>query len=218
VKLAFDGLSAGFHEVLDARAGDKTASLAFAIALSARASKQTEKPICFCSLTADAQEHGALYGHGFGLPPEQLFMVSTGKEKHLLWTLEEALASNAFGTVIGVLGSTERLYGFPESRRLKLRTEQSTTPLYLLRHHSRGGATAAHGRWRVEPVPSPADKMHAGFELLGPPGLRLTLEKMGGLPPQQWEMEYDGTCGFRMAAVLPDRVDRATDERWRQAI
>jgi protein ImuA len=176
--------------------------------------------ICFCSLATDAQEHGAPYGHGlggFGLSPDKLLMVTAAKEKHLLWALEEALISNAFAVVIGALGATERLYGFSESRRLKLRAVERDTPLYLLRHHSRGGATAAHGRWRIAPVPSRAAGSHAGFELPGAPRLRLTLEKLGGLSPQQWEMEY-GARGFRMAAVLPDRVDRAADERWSQAI
>jgi protein ImuA len=212
-------LAEGFHELLCDRPGTETAALALAVSLAAPVARETGRMICVCSLASDAQEHGVLYGHGlsgFGLPPNKLLLVSAGKEKHLLWALEEALISNAFAAVIAVLGARERLYGFPESRRLKLRNVESGTPLYLLRHHSHGGATAAHGRWRIAPIPSRSAGTHAGFELLGTPRLRLTLEKLGGLPPQQWEMEY-GTRGFRMAAVLPDRADRA-DERWRQAV
>jgi protein ImuA len=214
-------LGSGFHELIGANTGAETTLLAFAISGIAGARARDDQRLCVCSLAADAQEYGTLYGHGvggIGFPPDRLLMVSAEKEKHLLWTLEEALASRAFGAVIGVLGATERLYGFPESRRLKLRAVETGTPLYLLRHHSRGGATAAHGRWRVAAAPSRAGGMHGGVELLGPPRLRLTLEKLNGLPPQQWEMDYDVTRGFRMAAVLPDRVDRAADERRRQAL
>jgi protein ImuA len=210
-------LAEGFHELLCGGPGTETAALGFAVSLAADTTRETGRTICLCSLAADAQEHGALYGHGlggFGLSPDKLLMVTAAKEKHLLWALEEALISNAFAVVIGTLGPAERLYGFPASRRLKLRTVESGTPLYLLRHHSRGGATAAHGRWRIAPAPSRGAGIHAGFELPGAPRLRLTLEKLGGFPPQQWEMEY-GARDFRMATVLPDRADRAADE-WRQ--
>jgi protein ImuA len=212
-------MAKGFHELLCGGTGAETTALAFAASIAARTATETGKSACLCLIDRNAQETGMPYGYGledFGLPPDKLLMVSAGKEKHLLWTLEEALASKAFGAVIGMLGGMERLYGFPESRRLKLRAVETGTPLYLIRHHSRGGGTAAHGRWRIATTPSRAEETHGGFKLPGAPRLRLTLEKMGGLPPQEWEMEYDGARGFRMAAVLPDRADRAADE-WRQA-
>lgn len=214
-------LGSGFHELLGAGTGAEATVLAFAISAVARAAARADRGLCFCSFAADAQEDGAPYGYGLGdlgVAPGKLLMVCADKEKHLLWTLEEALASKAFGAVIGALGSSERLYGFPESRRLKLRVMESETPLYLLRHDSRGGATAAHGRWRIAPAPSQGDGRHGLFTLPGPTRLRLTLEKLGGLPPQQWEMEYDGTRGFRMAALLPDPADRAADAGRRQAV
>jgi hypothetical protein len=195
--------------------------LAFALDMASRIATIRGAEICLCFLAAELQECGTPYGFGLRasvVPADKLLMVSARREQHLLWTLEEALASQAFAAVIGVLGATERLYGFAASRRLKLRAVETGTPLYLLRHHSQGGATAAQGRWRIAPTPSHAAGTHAGFELPGSSRLRLTLEKFGGLPPQQWEMEYDVARGFRMATVFPDRVDRAADGGRRQAV
>ena len=50
----------------------------------------------------------------------------------------------------------------------------------------------------------------------GAPRLLLTLERMGGLPPQSWEMGFDGTGDFHLAAQLEDRPARKVGKR-RQA-
>jgi protein ImuA len=211
-------LVAGFHELLGASAGDEAVALAFALSLAARTSGNAPNGLCFCGAAGDMQECGELYGHGLaglGIGPERMLMVAAAKEKDLLWTLEEAVASGAFGAVIGSLGAKERLYGFSASRRLKLRAAASQTPLFLLRHRSGGGATAAHGRWTISALPSQSEG-DAGYALLGPPRLRLTLERMGGSPPQGWEMGFDGTGDFDMAALLEDRPARKAGGR-RQA-
>jgi protein ImuA len=210
----------GFHELHGSSPGDETVALAFALSFAARASGNAPKRLCFCSAGGEAQERGDLYGQGLaglGIGPERMLMVAAAKEKDLLWALEEAVASDAFGAVVGSLDPRERLYGFSASRRLKLRAAASRTPLFLLRHWSNGGATAAHGRWRVSALPSQSQREHAGYALLGPPRLRLTLERMGGLPPQSWEMGFDGTGDFDMAALLEDRPARKAGKRWRQA-
>jgi protein ImuA len=194
-------LAAGFHELHGASPGDEPIALAFALCLAARTSDDAPKGLCFCSAGGEAQEQGELYGHGLAgldIQPERMLMITAAKEKDLLWTLEEAVASGAFGAVVGSLGPRERLYGFAASRRLKLRAAASRTPLFLLRHRSNGGATAAHGRWRVSALPSRSEGEHAGYALLGPPRLRLTVERMGGLPPQSWERGVDGTGDFNM--------------------
>jgi hypothetical protein len=49
------------------------------------------------------------------------------------------------------------------------------------------------------------------------PRLRLTLERMGGSPPQSWEMGFDGTGDFHMAALLEDRPARKAGKGWDQA-
>ena len=49
------------------------------------------------------------------------------------------------------------------------------------------------------------------------PRLRPTLERMGGSPPQSWEMGFDGTGDFHMAALLEDRPARKAGKGWDQA-
>jgi protein ImuA len=212
-------LAGGFHEFMKTAPGDETLVLAFALPLAALASGENSKGLCFCGQAGDTQERGALYGHGLtalGIEPKQMLMVTAAKEKDLLWTLEEAVASGTFGAVVGSLGDKERLYGFAASRRLKLRAAASRIPLFLLRHQSNGGATAAQGRWRVSALPSRSEGEYAGHALLGQPRLLLTLVRMGGLPPQSWEMGFDGTGDFHLAAQLEDRPARKVGKR-RQA-
>jgi protein ImuA len=196
----------GFHELLGDAPGDETAALAFTLSLSMRASAQTGKGVCFCRLGSEVQEHGQLYGHGLtglGFAPEQLLMVTASGEKDLLWALEEAVAGG-FGAVVGAYSTGERLYGFATSRRLKLRAAKTKTPLFLIRHYSSRGATAAHGRWRVRALPgqSETEELRVGTNLLGPSRLHLALERMNGLPPQHWEMEFDVARGFHLVTPL----------------
>jgi hypothetical protein len=198
----------GFHELLGAGPGDETAALAFALTLAARASAQTGKSVCFCCAGSEGQERGLLYGHGFaglGADPGRLLMVMAPGEKDLLWALEEAVTSGAFGAVAGVLPAGERLYGFAPSRRLKLRSHAKEMPLFLIRHWQGRGATAAHGRWRVGALPGLPEKgARNSVPLVGAPRLRLGLERMGGLPPQQWEIGLEAACDFHPASLLAD--------------
>lgn len=212
-------LASGFHELLAAAPGHETATTAFGFGMAQKAA--AGQSLCCCSLTSEAQEHGALYGQGLaslGIAPDRLLMIMASKEKELLWTLEEAAASGAFGAIIGALGAKERIYGFAASRRLKLRTASSSAPLFLIRHGAAEGATAAHGRWRISARPSRSEGERAGFQLLGPARLQLRLERMGGFPPQHWEMAFDAARGFHMASLMENGPDRETSQgRYRAA-
>jgi hypothetical protein len=213
-------LASGFHEFMAGAPGDESATLALAFSMASRAAGGTGKNLCFCDLASEAQERGALYGHGvgaLGLEAGRLVMVTAPKEQDLLWTLEEAVASGAFGAVIGALGAKERLYAFAASRRLKLRASAHETPLFLLRHRSHGGATAAQGRWLVSSMPSRPEGGHAGYLLLGPPRLQLRLERMAGYRPRNWEMEFDAARGFHMAPLLENGPAGGAGKRRPQA-
>lgn len=214
-------LAAGFHELLAASPGHETVTAALVFTLALKAVGGAGKSLCYCTLTGETQERGALYGAGLaglGIDPARLLMVTAAKEKDLLWTLEEAVASGAFGAIIGALGAKEKLYGFAESRRLKLRAAAKDTPLFLIRHWSAGGSTAAQGRWRVSSRLSRSEGRHADSRLLGPARLELQLERMGGFPPQQWEMEFDATRGFHLAPLLEDGPDRRAGKGRHQAV
>jgi protein ImuA len=213
-------LVSGFHELLGAAPGDETIRTAFALSIAASTLAGSGKGLCFCSLASEAQEYGALYGHGLsrlGIDPSRLIMVSARHEKDLLWTLEEAVGSGAFGAVIGALGSQERLYAFAQSRRLKLRVAANKTLFFLLRHWRSGGATAAHGRWRITARPSRSQAKHGRNRLLGPPRLQLTLERMASVRPQKWEMEFDAARGFHMVPLLEDGSSGVPGKRRHQA-
>ena len=215
-----DLLKQGFHELLGGGPGDECASLGVALSSSWKACSTSSKSLCIGMLASEAQERGRLYGHGLadlGVAAEKFVMVTAAREKDLLWVLEEALTSGAFGAVVGALGREERLYAFPQSRRLKLRSSETATPLLLLRHWQSGGATAAHGRWRVTALPSRPPGKHGDFRLPGPSRLQLRLERMGSLPPQSWEIEFDATRHLHMAPLLEHGPAGAQKGRRRSA-
>lgn len=198
-------LKCGFHELLGGGPGDEATSLGYALRMSWEACALTGKSLCVGVLASEAQERGRLYGYGvaaLGIAAERAVMVTAAREKDLLWTLEEALTSGAFGAVIGMLGKDERLYAFSQSRRLKLRSSETGTPLFLQRHWQGGGATAADGRWRVTALPSRSPGRHGEFSFLGPSRLQLHLERMGSLRPQSWEIEFDAVRHLHMAPLL----------------
>ena len=211
-------LASGFHEVLGQAPGDEARALAFALSLAGKSAGG--RSLCCCALASQAQEHGTLYGAGLaalGIVPERMLMVSAASEKDLLWSLEEAVTSGAFSAVIGALGPGERLYGFAASRRLKLRSMETATRLFLIRHRLSNGTTAAHGRWRVASLPARSERGHAGSKLLGLPRLRINLERMGSVPPQSWEIDLDIARDFHMAPELEHGPPAKTGSRQRQA-
>jgi hypothetical protein len=163
------------------------------------------------TLKNNAQELGEFYGHGFeafGLDAAQLITIVVKAEKDLLWVAEEIVASQAARAVIAALDKREKLYGFTASRRLKLRTEGVSGAIFVLRHWSQGGATAAHTRWRIARLPSGVDIKTSGPELLGTPRLGARLEYCHGALPSEWEIDCHASHSFAMASLLADRAPR----------
>jgi protein ImuA len=213
-------LKRGFHELLGGGPGDECASLALALSSSWETCNPAGKSLCVCMLASEAQERGRLYGFGLaalGIAAERTVIITAAREKDLLWALEEALTSGAFGAVVGALGKEERLYAFPQSRRLGSRSPETATPLLLLRHWQNGGATAANGRWRVTTLPSRSPGKHGDFSFPGPSRLQLRLERMGSLPPQSWEIEFDATRHLHMVPLLEHGPAGTAIERRRSA-
>jgi protein ImuA len=112
---------------------------------------------------------GELYGPGLsalGLPPERLIVVRAGRERDLLWAMEEGLRSGALAAVVGEPAAASTVV----LRRLQLAAEAGGTAAVLLRPsgvkwapgpaltHWRIGAAPSLGlwpgrpRWRVELV------------------------------------------------------------------
>jgi protein ImuA len=205
-------LQTGLHECLGQGPGDWPSLLGFVLSAAGRAVRETGKPVFILRLSNNLQELGQLYGFGlaaFGLDPKRVICVSVPREKELLWAAEEVVASESAGAVIAELGVKEGLYGFSESRRLKLRTETSKTPVFVLRHWSQGGASAAHSRWRVARLASGAEVKTPGSALLGAPRLSALVERCQTLPPSTvWEMESHASHGFGVASLLANGAAR----------
>jgi protein ImuA len=203
-------LNSGLHECLGQGPGDWPSVMGFALLAAGRAPEKG-KPVFLLGLKNSLQELGAFYGHGFeafGLDATQLITVGVKAEKELLWATEEVVASQAAKAVIAVLDEKEKLYGFTASRRLKLRTEGISGAIFVLRHWSQGGATAAHTRWRIARLTSGANIRTPGSELLGVPRLIACLERCHGAGPSEWEMDCDASHRFAMAPLLADRAAR----------
>jgi protein ImuA len=203
-------LNSGLHECLGAGPGDWPSVMGFALLAAGRAPERA-KPVFMLRLKNSFQELGEFYGHGFqtfGLDAARLITIAVKGEKELLWAAEEIVASQAARTVIAALGEKEKLYGFTASRRIKLRTEGESGAIFLLRHWSQGGTTAAHSRWRIARLGSAAEIKTPGSELLGLPRLSARLERCHGAPLSEWEIDCHASPGIAMASLLADRASR----------
>jgi protein ImuA len=212
-------LKTGLHECLGQGPGDWPGVLAFALG-AASLSKKAGKPIFILRLMNTLQELGNLYGHGvqiFGLDAAQFFTAGVKGEKKLLWAAEEVAASQAARATIVALGAHEKLYGFTASRRLKLRTESSPAPIFVLRHWGQGGPTAAHCRWRIARLASASEFKAPGPALLGRPRLSAFIERGPGALFTHWEIECHAPDCFGMAPLLADGTARTGRRTYRAA-
>jgi protein ImuA len=203
-------LNSGLHECQGQGPGDWPSVMGFALLAAGRAPEKG-KPVFMLTLRNSAQELGEFYGHGFGafgLDAARLITIDVKAERDLLWAAEEVVASEAARAVIAVLDEKEKLYGFTASRRLKLRTEGASGAIFMVRHWSQEGATAAHTRWRIARLVSASDIKAPGSELLGTPRLIARLERCHGAGPSEWEIECHASHSFAMASLLADRAPR----------
>ncbi len=123
---------------------------------------------------------GILYGPGllaFGLDPARLILARARCDTEALWAMEEGLRAPVLAAVVGEVEKID----LAAARRLQLAAAASGTPALLLRPHAdAAGPTAARTRWRLSPLPGPAegavsDRSHWQAELLrcrgGRPGM-----------------------------------------------
>jgi hypothetical protein len=212
-------LKSGLHECLGQGPGDWPSVLAFSL-LGAGLSKDEGKPVFVLRLRNACQELGNLYGHGvhtFGLDAARIITVSVGGEKELLWAAEEIVASQAARAAILGLYAAEKLYGFNASRRLKLRTESSLAPIFVLRHYNQGGATAAHNRWRIARLPGFSEMKAPGSALFGKPRLSAFLERGPGPLFTLWEIDCHAPGDFGMAPLLAHGAPREAPRAYQAA-
>lgn len=207
------GLATGvLHEILPAIHGDFPAALGFGLGALARILARRPGHILWAQPAWQALEEGILYPHGlaaFGIDPDRVVHVHAPKAKNLLWTLEEALACEAFAAVVGLLPDNDRTYDFTTSRRLSMRAARhGATGLLLAGRSNLGTSTAAETRWSVETEPSaPAHRTGHPVAGLGPPRWRVSLLKSRKGASGHWRVEWNHeTLSFRLAAPLADRT------------
>jgi protein ImuA len=199
--------ASGLHEIFSETPADFAAAIAFAL-IAASHRKLRKRALFFATLAGEEQERGALYGAGLsalGLDPAKICLVIAPSEKALLWAAEEAASCPALAASIITLSRSEKLYGFTESRRLKLRQEKSGVPLFIVRSQPRE-ASSATARWRVAFAPSEGLRTPGSpVPLPGSPRFRVRLDHYAGLPPLQWEIELDEAHALCVAAPVSDR-------------
>jgi len=201
-RLPGGGLARGaLHEVIAAHAG---AATGFCGALLARlmdglmdghVDGHGQAPALWCTQPR-LMEAGDLHGPGlarFGLAPERLLVVRAGRDKEVLWVMEEALRCRRLAVVLGEV----RDAGLTASRRLQLAAGTSGVTAMLLRPAGSALApSAAETRWRVAA---------ASTEMGDPETTRWRTEliRCRGGTPANWLMEWCHETGdFALAAPL----------------
>lgn len=141
--------------------------------------KETKKGGCFIWVRDSyaSSEAGCLYGLGFssiGIDPDKLILVDAKAPKDVLWSVEEALRSNAVSGVVGEIHGGSHVIDLTATRRLSLRCASAKVPVFLAASRlSSQVSTAAKTRWRIGPAPC----REPGDRLLGSPAWQVTLTK-----------------------------------------
>ena len=180
---------AGVHEVCARRHGDGPVAAGFALAAGQFAG--LDGAVAWIRLAREALSHGAVQGHGlagFGVLPGRCLDIAVRKPAELLWACEEAVMSSAVACVVAECRDLD----FTSSRRLTLVSQARGTPVILLMPHTREGATAAAGRWRVAARPSASNRLNPRG--LGRARWEAELERSRTAPGatgQRYLMEFD---------------------------
>jgi protein ImuA len=144
---------AALHEIAAASEPHIAAASGFVLGLTRSASSR--KSIVWIAEDMAYIESGAPFGSGldeFGLPPEQMLIVSVSKPLDLLWAMEEALHCRAVSAVIGEL--RHQNIDAVALRRLSLAAAENSVLALLLRASPSHAASTAATRWIIGAAPS----------------------------------------------------------------
>jgi protein ImuA len=204
------GLACGvLHEMAAADHGDRPAAFGFLFALTAAALRSRPGPAVLVATRRALLDFGRPCGHGLaqlGLDVGRLLIVETETDKDALWTIEDALRSQARPAVVA--GAISGNLDLTVSRRLNLAAAAHTTPLVLLRTSIAAGTSAAATRWRIAAAPAARDR----FGVFAGPRWRVALERCRNGRPGQWLIEWTHVAHrFRLVESVADRapVERA---------
>ena len=175
-------------ELFPARALDPAA---LGLALSGLAGGLDERPVVWVLDPAVARQVGRPCLHGlaaWGIT--NLLLICPRDARAALWAMEEALASDAIGAVVGELWGQPRALDFTASRRLAVAAERRGVPVVLLRPGATADLSAARARWRVGSAPSALRPFDA--QAPGAPRWTAELFRARGHRPGTWTAQWDG--------------------------
>jgi protein ImuA len=197
------GLALGqLHEIgapgIDTELGALPA--AFIAALLARI--EPGKPVFWIAPADDLHPPGLL---AYGLDPNRLILVRSGKDADVLASMEVALREGVAGAVVGEVGRFDRT----ASRRLQLACLRQGATGFVLRRWPYGRrtvdreASVAVTRWLLTPMPSVKDGKDPGQ-----PRWHVALTHVRSGVPGEWIMEAsdDTTHPLRVVAALADHA------------
>lgn len=179
----------GLHDLAPVRYGDTPATLGFALSLAIQRLNvdRRARPILWCRSAIECQEHGKLYGHGaesLGLPREKLLVLVLKKQTSLFWTMEEALKSGCFSSVISDAASQHT--DLTITRRLSLSAGEGHSSALLVFNRNHDSETSSASRWKVAATPSPPPPLEP--QAPGHPAWAVTLSRIRGGRPGQWTL------------------------------
>jgi protein ImuA len=196
----------GLHRV-EAAYQDLPAAAGFSLALLLTAAGPAGGAVLWAFSARAEREWGRPWGRGslagLGLDPGRLLLVRAGRDREVLWALEEGLRSGA--GLAAVVGEAEGV-AFAAQRRLALLASGRRLPAFLLTGAdgaARGSPAAA--RWRVSARPSAPDPLDSHAP--GPPRWRVDLLRYRAGPPGAWTLEWDREASrLRLASGVADRA------------
>jgi protein ImuA len=179
----------GLHDLAPFRYGDTPATLGFALSLAIQRLNidRRARPILWCRSAIECREHGKLYGHGaegLGLSREKLLVLVLKNQVSLFWTMEEALKSGCFSSVISDAASQHT--NLTITRRLSLSAGEGRTAGLLVFNRNYISATASTSRWQVATSPSPPPALEP--QAPGHPAWAVTLSRIRGGRPGHWTL------------------------------
>ena len=194
----------GLHEAAGRAGADGATAAVFLIALLRRLARRDGRDtVLVCHGRHASGRSGRPYGpgwHDLGLDPAHLLFLRAGRDRDILWAMEEGLRCGALAAVLAEVDGTD----FTVSRRLSLAAREGLTPALLLRHDGLGPASAALTRWRVGALAGRADPFDAHAP--GTPCWRLDLMRCRGGRTTCLDVEWNRETGdFGLAAALADR-------------
>jgi protein ImuA len=197
------GLACGvLHEMAAASHGDRPAAFGFLFALTAAALRSRPGPAVLVATRRALADFGRPCGHGLaqlGLDVGRLLIVETSTDKDALWTIEDALRSEARPAMVA--GAISGNLDLTRSRRLNLAAAAHATQLVLLRTSIAAGTSAAATRWRIAAAPAARDR----FGAFAGPRWRVALERCRNGRPGQWLIEWTHVAHrFRLVESVAD--------------